>query len=417
MFLAYIKLTNFRCLGNIEIDFVKENGKIRNRTLLIGQNGMGKSAILKAIALITAGSDALGSLLGNSDDWIKYDENICILEATLLAEHQEKTKIKLEIHRGDTLKNIIIRCQASLDIIDKSVSENKTAYTVLAYGSSRRIDFGKQSFSSKNSYDARTSQIESLFNPNIALQSIESWAIDLDYKAKKKGLRIIKSTLNDLLPNIKFTKIDKDKLQLLFKTEDGIIPLKDLSDGYQDMTAWIGDLLFRFSQLHGIEDFSLKKINGVLLLDELELHLNPIWQRNLLALLSKKFPNLQIITTTHSPITAQQAEKNELYYLHRNETKEIGITQFQATPQNFLLQQLVTSNLFNLPSDESLHHEQLKKEYIDLKQTNERSPQQERKFDKITKEVKQISTTHYKELITEEHFDLLKDIKEELQKG
>lgn len=76
MFLKYVKLTNFRCIKDLELHFALEDQSIRKWTLLLGENGSGKSTLLRAIALVTAGSNALGELLGRPDDWIQYQKNV-----------------------------------------------------------------------------------------------------------------------------------------------------------------------------------------------------------------------------------------------------------------------------------------------------------------------------------------------------
>jgi recombinational DNA repair ATPase RecF len=77
MFLKSVKLTNFRCFDKLELSFSDEGDQIRKRTLLLGENGTGKTNLLKAIALVTAGSNALGELIGNPDDWIQYNKDYC----------------------------------------------------------------------------------------------------------------------------------------------------------------------------------------------------------------------------------------------------------------------------------------------------------------------------------------------------
>ena len=69
--------------------------------------------------------------------------------------------------------------------------------------------------------------------------------MDLDYLKNGAGLETVREVLGNLLPEIKFHRIDKQSGQLLFKTPDGIVPLNNLSDGFLAMAAWMGDLLFQ----------------------------------------------------------------------------------------------------------------------------------------------------------------------------
>ena len=84
--------------------------------------------------------------------------------------------------------------------------------------------------------------------------------------------------LKDLLPGSRLTRIDRDQRELIFATRDGELPLDQLSEGYQNMAAWCGDLLYRITEVY--KDYkSPLSARGLLLIDEIDLHLHPVWQR------------------------------------------------------------------------------------------------------------------------------------------
>ena len=94
MFLKSIKLKNFRGFSNHELSFVdadSDNKKeiSRKTTILLGDNGTGKSNLLKAIGLVTAGRDALSELLGAPDIWIQAGKKFCQLDAVLRTQKGE----------------------------------------------------------------------------------------------------------------------------------------------------------------------------------------------------------------------------------------------------------------------------------------------------------------------------------------
>ena len=86
MFLKSIHLNNVKCFSDIDLSFEDENGDIRKWTLLLAENGMGKSTLLKAIGLVTAGSDAIADLLGEPSDWIRSETRGCEISAVLVAK-------------------------------------------------------------------------------------------------------------------------------------------------------------------------------------------------------------------------------------------------------------------------------------------------------------------------------------------
>lgn len=362
MFLKEIELINFKAHGNVYLSF--ETGSkahpIRKTTFLLGQNGTGKSALLKAIALVTAGSSSLGNLLGSPDDWIKNGKKFCEIAATLLTAKGEERRIKLRIDKGFHLGSIIDKNRDSLELIDSAITKADRNYFVIGYGASRRLNRDSQLLSASPDFSSpRSLNIQSLFNPDAVLVSLSGWAMDLDYTRKGDGLRTVRRALDTfLVDNVKFRSIDKSKKQLIFSTPDGDVPLNQLSDGYQNVTAWVGDLMYRINET--FQDFKDPlKARGLLLIDEIDLHLHPKWQRQLHAFLLSKLPNFQIIGTTHSPLTAQQANEGELYALVRRGRK-IELIPFRGAPNKMLIHQILMSPVFGLETDESVKIEEAK---------------------------------------------------------
>lgn len=358
MFLREIELTNFKCHESLFLSFETSlKGKAnRKTTFILGENGTGKSALLKAIALISAGSNALGDILGLSDEWIKNGTNFCEIRAVIQPLRGEEHELKLRIERNATLSSIISQNLESLEWIDRAIAHTDRNYFVAGYGASRRLNKDSQILVSNGKSSIRSQNIQSLFNSDASLISLSSWAIDLDYTSKGAGLKTVKKALDAfLVDNVKFKSIDKEKKQLVFSTPDGDVPLNQLSDGFQNVAAWVGDLMYRIN-----ENFSNFKdpltARGLLLIDEIDLHLHPTWQRRLYTFLKTKLPNFQIIATTHSPLTVQQAEENELYALRRTE-KAVEIIPFVGKPNEMLLHQILMSPVFGLATDESVEVE------------------------------------------------------------
>ncbi|MCX6382018.1 MAG: AAA family ATPase [Armatimonadetes bacterium] len=100
-----------------------------------------------------------------------------------------------------------------------------------------------------------------------------------------------------------------DKLYIQF-LDGHYLPLSHLSDGYRNMLTMVMDIAYRASVLNPhLEDFS--KTEGVVLIDEIDLHLHPKWQREAIGGLVRTFPNLQFFLTTHSPFIIQSLEASE----------------------------------------------------------------------------------------------------------
>lgn len=357
MFLKDLQLTNFRCHRKLYINFEDlrdSKDPIRKTTFLLGENGTGKSALLKAIALVTAGSSSLGDLLRVPDEWVRNGTKNCEISATLMTAEGKEREIKLCIERGSNLRKILEQNKESLDLIDRAIAHADRNYFVVGYGASRRLNRDDQFFSfRKGSHFQRSANVLSLFNGDAQLVSLSNWAMDLDYTGKGDGLKTVKRALDSfLVENVRFKHIDREKKQLVFTTPDGDLPLSQLSDGYQNVASWVGDLMYRVTDT--FKDFKDPlRARGLLLIDEIDLHLHPRWQRRLHEFLRVSLPNFQVIATTHSPLTAQQANEHELYSLRR-EGKDVELIAFNGSPNKMLLHQLLMSPVFGLESDESL---------------------------------------------------------------
>jgi predicted ATP-binding protein involved in virulence len=413
MFLKKIHLQNFKCLADIEISFEKTSTQNRQWTLILGENGTGKSNVLKAIALVTSGSNALGELLGDTDSWIRNDQNKCRIDATLGTKKGEIREISLVINRKDNYSNIISNNRESLYLIDEAIEHADRNYFIVAYGASRRLPSENFPNFEKSSNGNRSGNVRSLFNNSYSLNPLTSWIIDLDYRSGEQGIAIVKDALDDFLPSASFHSIDKSKKQVLFKTIDGIVPLDYLSDGYQNMAAWIGDLLYRITETFRDYQNPLTA-RGVLLIDEIDLHLHPKWQRKLIDFITRKLPNFQVIATTHSPLTAQQADEGELYALKRDDENQIRLIPFIGTPKNLLINQLLMTPVFGLETDESLEIEQSKTIYTELKNKEVKSDEESKKLRSIEKKLRNNLPKREMPKISEKSLDLLSRIEANL---
>ena len=419
MFLKSIHLNNVKCFSDIALSFEDENGDIRKRTLLLAENGMGKSTLLKAIALITGGSDAIADLLEEPSDWIRYKAQKCEISAVLVTKEREERKISLRIEPKDTRADVIVKNKQRLAWLDDALNYKKEDYFVLGFGASRHLNNtvnGRRTNTSAFT-NKRAQSVATLFDPEAAITSLNSWAMDLDYLENQTGSETLKKVLSNLLPEVKFHDIDKQKGHLLFDTPDGIVPLHCLSDGYLAMATWIGDLLFRV-----LENFDYLKeqpltAKGLLLIDEVDLHLHPKLQRELFAFFDKWLPNFQFIVTTHSPMAAQQASEGELHCLTR-ERRKIRLYPFSGNPKTLLLNQLVMSPAFGLDTDESKEVEDMKNRYRALRDKADRSPQEDIELDKLKASLTDLPVGDRSNMqFSEEHTQLLRKIERELQEG
>lgn len=385
MFLTRVELTNVRCIRSLTLPLEMSSGVTRKWTLLLGDNGVGKSTLMRAIGLVLAGSSALAELIGDPDSWVRFGAQECTISADLETADGDKRHISLKISRGDTIKEVYETNKETLEVLDRAIARVSRNYLVIAYGASRRLSSTKLSTQTAASRfrHPRANNVATLFSPDAMLNPLETWAIDLHYRKQDEGLKIIHEAMRKLLPGMTFKGIDRERRDLMFDTVDGVVPLAYLSDGYQNMAAWCGDLLFRVTDT--FEDYENPlTARGVLIVDEIDLHLHPVWQRQLRNFLSDMFPNFQFILTTHSPLTAQQAGAGELFVMKRPTPNDAPLLEpIGIEPRTMLVHQLLMSPVFGIGTPDSVAVETMKNDYVRLSGIQNRTADEQSRFEQL----------------------------------
>jgi hypothetical protein len=148
--------------------------------------------------------------------------------------------------------------------------------------------------------------------PDTRLSDLKQWLIDLDYAAGGSGAAGRRAgrtrdrffeVLDHLMPDIGLAlhRIDKTTRQIEVRTKDSIVPIEAISQGTAAVMAWVGTLLERLYEVGG-EDGRPEDWPALVLIDEIDAHMHPEWQRVLVERLRDLFPNVQVLATTHSPL-------------------------------------------------------------------------------------------------------------------
>ncbi len=147
---------------------------------------------------------------------------------------------------------------------------------------------------------------------SISDEAVVQKIIELDYRAYRRDepsirgivdrTAAIASEVTEGYP-IRFVRVDEDEDGLFpqFETPDGHLPLNVLSQGTQSLIQWLARLLIGMAEYYGYPE-DIEQRRGVLIIDEIDAHLHPSWQRRIIPALTKHFPNLQIFCSTHSPL-------------------------------------------------------------------------------------------------------------------
>lgn len=375
-----LELENVRCFGERQrIDLSNGNSEPRQWTIILGNNGTGKTTILQTLVyyflnrwfknlLESAEIEHTANTIFLNNLEISIKESI-VTQSTLNKE-VEKAKNKSSLISEKLNIASYIREKAIPNLLDVHfeekklkglilLSSNPTKNNCFAYGASRKS--GKTSLSDKNLESAHIT----LFDETALLINPAEWLLQADYavkresefqKKREKELGIVKDILVKVLPDvdeIKFSEKNKENKRIStpiieFHTPYGWVESKDLSLGYRTSMAWIVDFASKMFDLYPESENPLAE-PAVVLIDEIDLHLHPKWQRELLDYLSNLFPNTQFIVTTHSPLIVQSAAARDAnIVVCRREGDHVVIDQSVEAVKNWRADQILTSDLFGL---------------------------------------------------------------------
>jgi hypothetical protein len=357
-FLA-LQLKNVRSFGHEQIlDLSNGAGHPAQWTIILGNNGVGKTTLLQSLVAITPTKESKFIVPRCANflrfEWPlyrsgneRYELSADFLVNTKLTEGSGRGVYNFNVKRG----RISIACKAVLPDV-------MTEFPCFGYGASRRI--GETALSEKGEDDP----FASLFSDSVELLNAEEWLLQANYaahagsnaatrKRAEKRRDEIKEILINLLPDvddIKFAQITEKqpKPAVEVETPYGWVSIKDLSLGYKTLIAWMVDLASRMFDHYPDSPNPLAE-PAVVLVDEIDLHLHPKWQRTLMSYLSERFPNTQFIATAHSPLVVQAASDANVVLLRR-EGDHVVIDNDVKDIHGWRVDQILTSDLFGLES-------------------------------------------------------------------
>ena len=170
----------------------------------------------------------------------------------------------------------------------------------------------------------------------VSDKAVKQKIVDLDYESYRKGNPIIRATVNEVVSMaseitegfpIQFLDVAEgsEGLYPQFRTPDGDLPLDVLSQGTKSIILFLAHLILGYAEYYDFPP-NLEEKPGVLIIDEIDAHLHPSWQRRIIPALTSHFPNLQIFCSTHSPLMLAGLEAGQVHLLQRDESNRVNVT-------------------------------------------------------------------------------------------
>jgi energy-coupling factor transporter ATP-binding protein EcfA2 len=393
-----LSLQNVRCFGSEQtLRLINGQNKPAQWTIILGENGTGKTTLLQALACFELKPvplpevDAKVGWQSRLITFLPRDEKGCIttLDSPGFRRNSQanpEARCRAEFAIVPDLNTIISQrhlfpCTWAIrtDGLDTPHSLLQTPF--IGYGVGRRL--GHPSLTHGSDADS----VGTLFDEYALLRNAEEWLLLLDYTASKESevqaqqktrLEQIKQLLIAILPDVEDIRFiagagPYPKPRVEFKTFSGWVPLRRLGYGYQTLIAWVTDFASRMVERYPDSTDPFKEA-AIVLVDEIDLHLHPLWQRKLIADLTKHFPNTQFIATAHSPLVVQAAEHANIAVLKRV-GDHVEIVNDPEQIRGWRIDQILTSDLFGLKSARSPDVEALferKKSLLDKARRNKK---------------------------------------------
>lgn len=375
MKISSIAIKNFKGLEDITLNL---NGKC---TIIFGINGVGKSSVLRSIDLLYA--NIIGKLIKsakplaqlNKDD-IMFGKAKTEIKASFVFDDDleatygrslsriNKSPRKHSLKDLTELTNLFEERYITKSYEDKNGNlvvpeDTKNMPVFVNYGVNRLVIDVPVRTTNNNKY-TKLGAFDKAIESKIDFRTLFTWfryQEDLENQEKvrsnisyeDKELKAVKTAMLAMLDGFDNIQIDRKPLSMKVNKNGKSLKINQLSDGEKCTIALFGDLARRMALANPSLDNPLDG-SGVVLIDELELHMHTSWQRQVLPKLHKIFPNIQFIITTHSPQILGEVDKNfNIFTLERiNDKIEINkYNSFWGWDSNVILEDVMKTSSVN----------------------------------------------------------------------
>jgi len=370
MYLRNLLVQNCKLMAHLEVPFVQADGSPRLWTVFVGENGTCKTTLLRAIALATAGSAFANNLVNDPSAYL--DRRRQGAHATVKASFGFSTSFHAEreyskdaprpsappgidatVTIGPTSIDSSSRWSsvasdtAATSPIDDARNRDLSLWFAAGYGVGRVLNAPGGATEGgvpkrdrlRSLFDATHSPLGTGFSDRLALTSgddrARAFALCLK-KALIERMEVPKLRHIELRgqggANNRLTLIEAHRFSMQVGSTDVKLPAIWLSQGYQAVIALVADIIGNVWLEAGAEVL-LDDMEGIVLVDELDLHLHPTWQTTIVAGLRATFPRMQFIVTTHSPLVLAGCRTDEVWMLQQDEqTGDVTAKQGEVSP-------------------------------------------------------------------------------------
>lgn len=371
--MTVVELRNIRCFEHLKLDLASAS-KPCDWGLIVGDNARGKSTLLRSIAMgLCNEADAAALLKKIPGHMLRGSAREGHIEISLVDREGKVYTIRTDIK---------LESDANVEILRRSTTPAQgfpwERIFVCAYGA-QRTRHAQKSHERYAALDA----VLSLFDYDADLQNPE---IILRRQPPAARMRMERKLQQILMLEGEHGGIDYSDSGIALSGPWGTLPLGSLSDGYRSTFQWVLDLigwLIYTGRFDRDEDMA-----GIVLIDELEQHLHPRWQRYIISQIHRQFPSIQFVTSTHTPLVAAGVADIDDAVLIKLEEDESGATSARSIDPRSLrgqrADQVLTSPAFGLATSRSPSSADDIARYAELA-AKERTPAEEEELGELAR--------------------------------
>ncbi len=345
-----ISLENVRSFGTKQIVYFTQDGTANSEAaqwnVILGDNGTGKTTVLRSMCLAVAYRFNIHirfNLLSLLRDDFSSDVSCELWNSG--SGRVQNIRFNPTLMEGIASNFVVAVTHSDGESIMNVHDDLDISPTLFAYGAARRIREGPSS-------DDLFFNFRTLFEENATLVNAEEWLVQSEYVSLREPLfrnrfDIVLTTLKGLFSQeVSDIYIDTKtgKPKVFFKTHYGDVRLHELSLGYKTLIAWMVDFAKGLLDRYPDSPDPLAE-PAVCLVDEIDLHLHPKFQRTIIKFLTETFPHTQFIVTAHSPLIVQSAEDANIVVLRR-EGNETVVDANRVDVHDWRIDQILSSDLF-----------------------------------------------------------------------
>ncbi len=377
MYIDTISIEDFRTFRKSLISFVHRDQdfealgipkpELPNVNLVLGTNGFGKTTLLKAVALAGLGPAVSDSgifpyrlIRREPVSSARPQPERAVIEAVFTPHPQDHTPRGLK--RIDS--RVTLRRRFDLESLrwDKEddelwhpiFSSTSDAFFFVGYGATRRVE-KQESFdpgARQSSAFARAQRVQSLFEEAYSLIPLNAWLPGFENKNPGRFKQVV-NLINRLMGRDHYRfKGEVEDGELIFERKGLKVPFPALSDGYRAFLGWVGDLLYHVTATCP-SGRKLVDNQGIVMVDELDLHLHPEWQMSVLPDIAKRLPKIQFIVTSHSPLIVGSLEWMNIILMTPGPNQSSRAKRLQWAVQGLDADQVLLTDYFGLKSTRS----------------------------------------------------------------